>query len=56
MEKIAVSLCPACTACPEVVIEGDTIRIGEDENTVVLQKAEWNVLVDAIQSGRLGRV
>jgi hypothetical protein len=56
MEKIAVSLCPACTACPEVVIEGDTIRIGEDENTVVLQKAEWNVLVDAIQSGQLGRV
>ena len=56
MEKIVVSLCPACTACPEVVIEGDTIRIGEDENTVVLQKAEWNVLVDAIQSGRLGHV
>ena len=33
-----------------------TIRIGEDENTVVLQKAEWNVLVDAIKSGQLGRV
>ena len=56
MEKIAVSLCPSCTACPGVVIEGDTIRIGEDENIVVLQKAEWNVLVDAIQSGQLGRV
>ena len=51
-----VSLCPACTACPEVVIDGDTIRIGEDENIVVLKKAEWNVLVDAIKSGRLGRV
>ena len=51
-----VSLCPQCTECPEVVIDGDTIRIGEDENTVVLQKAEWNVLVGAIQSGRLGRV
>ena len=56
MERIAVSLCPACTACPEVVIEGDTIRIGENENTAVLQKAEWNVLVDAIKSGQLGRV
>jgi hypothetical protein len=54
MERI--SLCPQCTACPEVVIEGDTIRIGEDDNTVVLQKAEWNVLVDAIRSGRLGRI
>jgi hypothetical protein len=51
MEKI--SLCPACTACPEIVMEGDTIRIGED---VVLKKAEWNVLVDVIKSGRVGRV
>ena len=51
-----VSLCPQCIACPEVVIEGDTIRIGEDENTVVLKKAEWNVLVDAIRSGQLGSV
>src|SRR5438445_9240459 len=42
------SLCPGCTSCPEVVIDGDTVQIGEDENTVVLQKAEWNVLVDAI--------
>ena len=38
------------------VIDGDTVQIGEDENTVVLKKAEWNVLVDAIQSGRLGHV
>ena len=36
MEKIAMSLCPQCTNCPEVVIDGDTIRIGEDENTAVL--------------------
>ena len=56
MEKTVVSLCPACTACPEVVIDSDTIRIGEDENIVVLKKAEWNVLVDAIKSGRLDRV
>jgi hypothetical protein len=56
MEKLIVSLCPACTACPEVVIEGEQIRIGEAENTVVLGKAEWNVLVEAIQSGQLGRV
>ena len=55
MEKIAMSLCPACTACPEVIIEGDQVRIGEDANTVVLKKEEWNVLVDLIQSGRIGR-
>jgi len=51
-----VSLCPACTACPGLVMEGDTTRIGEDTNVVVLKKAEWNVLVDAIKSGRLDRV
>ncbi len=51
-----VSLCPHCTNCPEVAIEGGTIRIGEDENTVVLKKDEWNVLVGAIQSGQLGRI
>jgi hypothetical protein len=56
MERTVVSLCPSCTACPEVVIDGDTIRIGEDENLVVLQKDEWNVLVDAVRSGQLGRV
>ena len=28
------SLCPQCIACPEVVIDGDTIRIGEDERGV----------------------
>ena len=54
MERI--SLCPGCTACPEVVVDGDTIRIGEDANTAVLKKDEWNVLVDLIQSGQLGRV
>ena len=56
MEKIVVSLCPQCVACPEVVIDGDTIRIGEEENVVTLKKTEWNVLVDAIQSGQLGRL
>lgn len=56
MERRAVTLCPSCDHCPEVVIEGDRVRIGEDANTAVLKKDEWNVLVDLIQSGQLGRV
>lgn len=40
----------------EVVLEGDTIRIGEDDKVVVLKKAEWNLLVESITSGRLGRI
>ena len=56
MEKLVMSLCPQCTNCPEVVIDGDQVRIGEDANTAVLKTEEWNVLVDLIQSGQLGRV
>jgi hypothetical protein len=51
-----VSLCPSCDHCPEVVIDGDHVRIGEAPNTTVLKKEEWNILVDLIQSGRLGRL
>jgi hypothetical protein len=50
------SLCPACTACPEVVVDGNQVRIGEAANTAVLKKEEWNVLVDLITSGQLRRV
>ena len=56
MERLAMSLCPSCEHCPEVVIEGDTISIGEAPNLTVLKKDEWNVLVDLIQSGQLGRL
>jgi hypothetical protein len=56
MEKLAVSLCPMCDQCPEVVIEGDEIRIGENTNTVVLKKEEWNVLVGLIEAGQLTRI
>ncbi len=54
MDKI--SLCPECDHCPELVIEADQVRIGEAANTVVLKKAEWNILVDLIRTGRVGRV
>ena len=57
METVKMLLCPAgCSQCPEVEIVGDEVRIGEAGNLSVLKKDEWNVLVDLIQSGRLGRV
>ena len=56
MNSVKMSLCPACTACPEVEISNDEVRIGEAGNLAVLQKDEWNVLVDLIQSGQLGRL
>jgi hypothetical protein len=56
MKDLKVSLCPACTACPEVEIVGDEVRIGEAGNLAVLKKEEWNVLVDLIQAGQLTRL
>lgn len=56
METVKLSLCPACSACPEVEIASDEVRIGEAGNLAVLKKEEWNVLVDLITSGRLTKV
>jgi hypothetical protein len=56
MKNVKMSLCPACTACPEVEIVGDEVRIGEAGNLAVLKKEEWNVLVDLIRAGELARL
>jgi hypothetical protein len=45
------TLCPACENCPEVSVEGDTVRVGD----AAIKKATWNGLVDAIKADRLGR-
>ena len=58
MDEMRMSLCPACTACPEVEIvrDADEVRIGETGNLAVLNKEAWNTLVDLIQSGQLTRL
>lgn len=56
MANEKVTLCPSCGACPELDVGGDEVRIGEAENLVVLKKAEWNVLVELIQSGQFGKL
>jgi hypothetical protein len=56
MEPITFSLCPECDACPEVTIDADGVRIGEDENIVRLSHAEWNQLVGLVRSGKLTAV
>lgn len=56
MEKLTVSLCPACSACPEVETIGDEVRIGEAGNLAVLKKDEWNVLVHLVRSGQLSKI
>ena len=58
MDDVKMSLCPACTACPEVEVvrEAGEVRIGEAGNLAVLRKEAWNTLVDLIQSGRLAKL
>jgi len=54
MERtVSYSLCPSCVACPEVVITGSEVHIGEAGNLAILKPEEWNVLVDLIRSGQL---
>ena len=57
-EPIRVSLCPACGACPEVVLDLDKneVRIGEEGNLVRLTKEAWNTLVDKVKAGELTSV
>jgi hypothetical protein len=56
MERIKVTLCPACTGCPTVEITDEGVTIGEQENTVKLTHAEWNDLVARIRRGELTEV
>ena len=53
METITMTLCPACDACPEVVISREGVRIGEADNMVRLSHAEWNQLLELVRSGKL---
>ena len=51
-----VSLCPACGACPEVVLYESEAWIGEEGNLAKLNKEAWNQLVEEIQKGNLKKI
>ena len=51
-----VVLCTECENCPEVELTEKGVRIGEDDNVVLLTRKEWNLLVDLIHSGELTKV
>ena len=57
MEKppLRLALCPACGACPEVVLDvaKQEVRIGEADNLVRLNTEVWNTLVEKIRQGEL---
>ena len=57
-QPIRISLCPACGACPEVVLDmtKDEVRIGEEGNLVRLNKDAWNTLVEKIRTEELAKL
>jgi hypothetical protein len=56
VEPVKFTLCEECEHCPEVEITDQGVRIGEDDNTVRLSHAEWNLLVRLVKSGAVGEV
>ncbi len=54
--RIVLSLCPECGACPEVRVYDDSVAIGEGETFVRLSRDAWNLLVDKVLSGELGKL
>jgi hypothetical protein len=56
-----VSLCPSCSACPEVEIlrqedEPPAVRIGEGDERITLSGQAWNALVAYVREGTLREV
>jgi hypothetical protein len=47
------TVCPACATCPEVIVNGDTVHIGDQ---LAVSEKEWNVLVAVIKSSKVGKV
>jgi len=56
MERKKFTLCPACTACPDIEITDQGVTIGEGANIVRLSHDEWNELVRLVKSGELHEV
>ncbi len=55
MEK-TLNLCGDCEHCPQVVVEEEEVRIGDEGNLVRLKREEWNALVGYIKEGRLSKL
>ena len=56
MEPVTFSLCAECEHCPQIIIQADKVEIGEAGNKTRLTHAEWNKLVELVQSGQAGPV
>ena len=48
-----VTLCSPSSCCPVVKITEDHVEIGEEGNTCVLTKSEWETLKEKIINGEV---
>lgn len=48
-----VKLCKEGSCCPEVIIEKDSVKIGEGANTCVLTLDQWEILKEKINQKEL---
>lgn len=51
-----VYLCKSGDCCPAVEFLENEVHIGENENVATLTREEWNVLVEKVKSGELGKL
>ncbi len=51
-----VYLCGKNGCCPSVEVLNDQILIGEDDNTCILSREQWNDLVDKVKTGTLQKI
>lgn len=54
--KRTITICPECSACPEIKVYDDQVTIGKDDNIVSLKIDEWNNMVDKIKNDEIGKV
>lgn len=51
-----VVLCKGKCGCAKVEFKGDRVEIGETGNLAKLTTDEWNLLVDKVKIGELGKI
>ncbi len=51
-----VVLCCGKSGCPAVEFKESCVEIGEADHTAKLTAGEWNLLVEKIRSGELGKI
>lgn len=51
-----LNLCHGKGSCPKVITTKRSVKIGEKENLVKLKAEEWNLLVDLIKGGKIGKI